>query len=145
MEVRAWLKEWSGISIYRDGFRVWPYGEPHDDWLRLDQRRVNNPVVRLSNNQVVGFVEISRDGNADLADQTNREGLLQSRAFDDLRRLLYFVLQILEAERQSLRHPATQPVTLGKRNPRLLNNQCSCNWNGSRELRPGRWQRSCIG
>src|SRR5262249_43675298 len=37
-DVRAWLREWSGISVYRDGFRVWPYGEPHDDWLRLDQR-----------------------------------------------------------------------------------------------------------
>jgi len=106
MEVRAWLKEWSGVSVYRDGFRVWPYGEPHDDWLRLDQRRVNNPVVRLSNNQVVGFVEITRDGNPELVDQTNREGLLHSTSFDDLRRLLYFVLQILEAERQSLRHPA---------------------------------------
>ncbi len=59
VDVRAWLREWSGVSVYRDGFRVWPYGEPHDDWLRLDQRRVNNPVVKLSNNQVVGFVEIA--------------------------------------------------------------------------------------
>jgi signal transduction histidine kinase len=105
MEARAWLREWSGVSIYRDGFRVWPYGEPHDDWLRLDQRRVNNPVVRLSNNQVVGFVEISRDGNPELRDQTNREGLIRNPAFEDLRRLMYFVLQLLEAERQSLRHP----------------------------------------
>jgi signal transduction histidine kinase len=108
MEVRAWLKEWSGISVYRDGFRVWPYGEPHDDWLRLDQRRVNNPVVRLSNNQVVGFVEISRDGNPDLVDQTNREGLIHNGGYEDLRRLLYFVLQILEAERQALRHPTAR-------------------------------------
>jgi signal transduction histidine kinase len=107
-EVRAWLREWSGISIYRDGFRVWPYGEPHDDWLRLDQRRVNNPVVRLSNNQVVGFVEISRDTNPELVDQTNREGLIHNRALEDLRRLLYFVLQILEAERQSQRHPISR-------------------------------------
>lgn len=105
MEVRAWLKEWSGVSIYRDGFRIWPYGEPHDDWLRLDQRRVNNPVEHLSNNQVIGFLDINRDGNPDLIDQTNREGLMNNRAFDDLRRLAYFVLQILEAERQSLRHP----------------------------------------
>jgi signal transduction histidine kinase len=107
MEVRAWLKEWSGVSVYRDGFRVWPYGEPHDDWLRLDQRRVNTPVTRLSNNQVVGFVEITRDGNSELADQTSREGILQSRALDDLRRLMYFVLQLLEAQRQSVRHPGT--------------------------------------
>ena len=62
-EVRAWLREWTGVSIYRDGFRVWPYGEPHDDWLRLDQRRVNNPVENLSNNQVIGFIDIGRDRN----------------------------------------------------------------------------------
>jgi signal transduction histidine kinase len=105
MEIRAWLREWTGISVYRDGFRVWPYGEPHDDWLRLDQRRVNNPVVKLSNNQVIGFVEITRDGNPGLADQTNREGLIQSRELEDLRRLITFVLQLLEADRQRVRHP----------------------------------------
>lgn len=106
LEVRAWLREWSGISVYRDGFRIWPYGEPHDDWLRLDQRRVNNPVVRLSNNQVVGFVEISADRNADLRDQTNREGLLHNEAFADLRRLMYVVLETLESARQRVRHPS---------------------------------------
>jgi signal transduction histidine kinase len=105
MEVRAWLKEWTGISIYRDGFRIWPYGEPHDDWLRLDQRRVNNPVEHLSNNQVIGFIDITRDGNPDLMDQTNREGLMNNMAFEDLRRVVYFVLQIIEAERQTVRHP----------------------------------------
>ena len=111
MEARAWLREWSGISVYRDGFRVWPYGEPQDDWLRLDQRRVNNPTVRLSNNQVVGFVEITRDANPDLTDQTNREGLIHNPAHEDLRRLVLFVLQLLEAERQSVRHPHGHGLT----------------------------------
>jgi hypothetical protein len=106
METRAWLREWTGVSIYRDGFRVWPYGEPHDDWLRLDQRRVNSPVDHLSNNQVIGFIDIGRDRNADLKDQTNREGLIHNQAFEDLRKLVYFVLQAIEAERQSIRHPA---------------------------------------
>jgi signal transduction histidine kinase len=105
MEVRAWLREWTGVSVYRDGFRVWPYGEPHDDWLRLDQRRVNNPVEHLSNNQVIGFIEIGRDTNPALMDQTNREGLIHNPALEDLRRLVYFVLQAIEAERQSIRHP----------------------------------------
>jgi hypothetical protein len=49
MEVRAWLKEWTGVSIYRDGLRIWPYGEPQDDCLRLDQRRDNSPVEHLNN------------------------------------------------------------------------------------------------
>src|SRR3989454_10644129 len=107
MEVRAWLREWSGVNVYRDGFRIWPYGEPHDDWLRLDQRRVNNPVVRLSNNQVVGFVEISRDRNPELHDQTNREGLLHNEAFEDLRRFIHLVLEIVEGDRQTIRHPGS--------------------------------------
>lgn len=105
MEVRGWLRHWSGVSVYRDGFRVWPYGEPQDDWLRLDQRRVNNPVVKLSNNQIVGFVHIGADANPELRDQTNREGLINNDALEDLRRLVYFVLQILEAHRQTIRHP----------------------------------------
>src|SRR5690606_36591782 len=93
---------------YRDGFRVWPYGEPHDDWLRLDQRRVNNPVVKLSNNQVVGFVELSQELNPELRDQTNREGLIHNQALDDLRKVVLFVLQQVEHERQRIRHPAEQ-------------------------------------
>ncbi len=105
-DVRAWLKEWSGVSIYRDSFRVWPYGEPHDDWLRLDQRRINNPVMRVSNNQIVGFVEISGDANFELRDQTNREGLLHNPAFADLQRFVLHTMQIIETERQAVRHPS---------------------------------------
>ncbi len=105
IEVRAWLREWTGVNVYRDGFRVWPYGEPHDDWLGLDQRRVNNPVVRLSNNQVIGFVEIGRDANPGLLDQTNREGLIHNTAFDDLRRLVHFFFLEIENRRQTIRHP----------------------------------------
>lgn len=104
-DVRAWLRDWSGISVYRDCFRVWPYGEPHDDWLRLDQRRVNNPVVKLSNNQIVGFVEIGSDRNPELRDQTNREGLIHNSAYEDLQRFILFAMQLMEAERQTLRHP----------------------------------------
>jgi signal transduction histidine kinase len=109
MDVRAWLKEWTGVSIYRDGFRIWPYGEPSDDWLRLDQRRVNNPVEHLSNNQVIGVIEIGRDANPELMDQTNREGLMNNRALEDLKRLVHFVLQLIEAERQTIRHPVKRP------------------------------------
>jgi len=110
VEVRAWLREWSGVNVYRDGFRVWPYGEPHDDWLGLDQRRVNNPVVRLSNNQVIGFVEISRDANLQLLDQTNREGLIHNTAFEDLRRLVHFFFLEIENHRQTIRHPGNGRV-----------------------------------
>jgi hypothetical protein len=70
---RVALRARSGVSIYRDGFRVMPYGERGDDWLELNQRRVNNPTMRVSNNQIVGLVEITGQHNSDLKDRTSRE------------------------------------------------------------------------
>ena len=35
-------REQGGVRIYLDGFRVYPYGEPSDDWLRLADIRSRN-------------------------------------------------------------------------------------------------------
>jgi signal transduction histidine kinase len=97
--IRKDLDSSAGINIYRDGFRVLPYGEPQQDWLRLDLRRVQNPTQRLSNNQVIGYVSISSDKNPNLRDQTNREGLMEGPALDDLREAIKAVLHQLEIRR----------------------------------------------
>jgi hypothetical protein len=93
------LDEVGGISIYRDDFRVLPYGEKKNDWLRLDLRRVNNPTMRLSNNQIVGYVSVSLDENPDLKDQSNREGIVESQAFTDLKELIKNILNQVEQKR----------------------------------------------
>lgn len=100
---REILDSVSGVSIYRDGFRVLPFGEPDDDWLRLDHRRVQEPTQRLSNNQIVGYLLIGRDANPGLTDQTNREGLIEGPALDDLRYAVLQLLKMLEVERYKLR------------------------------------------
>jgi hypothetical protein len=102
-DVRRDLDAVAGINIYRDGFRVLPYGEPQDDWLRLDLRRVQNPTMRLSNNQVYGLVHISAEANPRLHDQTNREGLDHNQALQDLRDILTGVLSRLETMRHQAR------------------------------------------
>lgn len=100
---RETLDSVSGVSVYRDGFRVLPFGERDDDWLRLDHRRVQEPTQRLSNNQLVGYLLIGRDTNPDLTDQTNREGLIEGPALDDLRHAVLQLLRILEVERYKIR------------------------------------------
>ena len=100
---REVLNSVSGVSIYRDGFRVLPFGEQDDDWLRLDMRRVQEPTQRLSNNQIVGYVLIGRDTNPELTDQTNREGLIEGPALDDLRHAVLELLKMLELERYKIR------------------------------------------
>jgi signal transduction histidine kinase len=101
--IRKDLDDLAGISIYRDNFRVLPYGNKNDDWLRLDIRRVNNPTVRLSNNQIVGYVSVSLDKNPDLTDQSNREGIIESRAFTDLKSYIILLLNEVEIRRYAER------------------------------------------
>jgi len=102
-DVRELIRQNSGVSLYRDAFRVQPYGDPEVDWLGLDQRRVNNPTMRLSNNQIVGFVYITADENKDLRDQANRQGLISNEQFEDLQSVVTTALDLVEARRYSLR------------------------------------------
>jgi signal transduction histidine kinase len=74
-EVRELLRKWSGILLFRDGFRVFPYGDDEDDWLGLDRRALGRTGYVLNKQQFVGHVSISRSENPALVDQTNREGL----------------------------------------------------------------------
>ena len=98
-DIKRDLNEAAGISVYRDNFRVLPYGEPKNDWLRLDFRRVQNPTKNLSNNQIVGYVSIALDKNPQLKDQSNREGIVESQAFTDLKECIVSVLNHLEVRR----------------------------------------------
>ncbi len=106
------IKSFCGISMYRDSFRIWPYGERDDDWLELNQRRVNNPTFRVSNNQIIGFIEITHENNSDLKDRTSREGLIDTPAFFDLKALVIAALSLLEAERFNQRRPVTLSRTI---------------------------------
>lgn len=97
------LREHAGISLYRDGFRILPYGEPDNDWLRLDRRRVNNPTLRFSNNQLLGWIQLSAAENPQLKDQTNREGLVDNEAYRHLQNVVIELLSMLEARRAQAR------------------------------------------
>lgn len=88
-DVRELQRNWSGIMLFRDDFRVFPYGNEEDDWLGLDRRALSRPGYVLNKAQFVGHVRISRDRNPKLVDQTNREGLRRT----DEERALIGILQ----------------------------------------------------
>ena len=94
--VKKDLDELCGISIYRDNIRVLPYGNVNNDWARLDLRRVNNPTMRLSNNQIVGYISIGIESNPLLKDQSNREGIVESQAFEDIKDYIKLILNEVE-------------------------------------------------
>lgn len=73
--VRELQRKWAGILLFRDGFRVFPYGDDDDDWLGLDRKALGRPGYGLNKAQFVGHISIGRVQNPHLVDQTNREGL----------------------------------------------------------------------
>jgi len=83
--VRRILATWAGgVSLYRDSYRVNPYGGPNDDWLDLDRDAFSTSGFKLNRGQIIGRARISQDANRYLIDQTNREGLKdnpEKRAF----------------------------------------------------------------
>jgi len=99
-EIRDVLNTYSGVSIYRDGFRVYPYGERGNDWLNLDLRSRQVPARNLANNQIIAAIKISRQTNPELQDRSNREGLIKNDAYEALQQWFREVLKLLEIARQ---------------------------------------------
>ena len=88
------------IYLYRDGVRVYPYGDPGDDWLQIDTiRGTQSARSMFSNDQTVGYVTITQSANPALRDKTNREGLLETgNATHDFVALIQTVLAYLRAK-----------------------------------------------
>lgn len=82
-EVREWLSAFGGVHLYHNGLRVMPYGNPSNDWLEMNLRRVRNPEERPGTNTSIGRVEVI-DTQARLAQKTDRSGYVEDEAFTDL-------------------------------------------------------------
>lgn len=96
--LRNLLDQWMGVRLYRDTFRVYPYGSEDDDWLDLDKQALRAKGYALNRIQLIGQVEIGRFSNPCLIDQTNREGLRQSPEEAILKETVQFAVERLRDE-----------------------------------------------
>lgn len=103
---RRILTDNSGIALYREGFRIRPYGEPENDWLELESKRVQNPSKKLGISQVSGRVEVGSEAESDLIERSSREGLEHNGSFSRLKFLIQGVLTHAEERRLDFREKA---------------------------------------
>lgn len=81
--------EKGGIKLYRNGFRVLPYGEQGDDWLGLDKSNNRNIILaQHPNRNFFGFVELE-DKNGDFEETSSREGLIENEYLKELVNFIY--------------------------------------------------------
>lgn len=113
--LKKFLDANGGVRIYRDGIRVYDFGEPGNDWLDLGGRRVNIPVRRISNNQIIGAVML--DGNSSsksLVEKTNREGFIENDAYEALKVAILCALRQIEIERYEDKERLRRVYSRGK-------------------------------
>lgn len=101
------VEDWGGVQIRYNGFRMYPYGNPGDDWLKIDAdrgRRLGRPDTELFSfassiqkidatrvllnmlgmRNYLGHVNVS-SSIAGLEPRLDRQGFLDSSSFEALR------------------------------------------------------------
>ena len=107
---KSWLDKYCGIKLFRDKFRVRPYGEKGDssfDWLGLGMRKNNSPAgiakksggYRVEAENIAGSILISRVSNIDFDDKSSREGLQENKTFSVFKQLIVSIIKIFEDDR----------------------------------------------
>lgn len=112
-ERKSTLERFGGVKIYRDSFRVRPYGDPTNDWLRLGARVAQSPAGagqrigdwRVRPEQTAGIITISRMNNPLLIDKSDRGSLQENDSFETFKRIIVGVIHEFEIDRTKILNP----------------------------------------
>jgi hypothetical protein len=97
--VKQFIKESSGVKIFRDNIRVYNYGEPYDDWLGLDLDKIQRSGDHFGKKVTIGVIELDlKSSNEGLIEKTNREGFIDNIEFNRLQLLSKEVFNFFERE-----------------------------------------------
>ena len=69
------FREYGNIKLFRDNFRIMPYGEQQNDWLGIDNKHAQAVFRTLGTRDIIGYIQISKEYNPQLKDATSRQGL----------------------------------------------------------------------
>jgi hypothetical protein len=105
--LKEYLRDNGGIRIFRDNVRIWDYGEPENDWLEMESRRINRPGTKISKRQILGAVYLDSEKSRALIETADREGFVDNNAYQLLKYACRAVLEKIEifrgADKERLR------------------------------------------
>lgn len=88
--------EYGHIFVYKNGLRIFPYGERGDDPLKMDNRKAQGRTRFLGNREVIGYIEIQGQ-NDELRETSSRgDGLIKTTTYNELYEWFYTTLRRLE-------------------------------------------------
>ncbi len=97
--VKRFIKENKGVRIFRDGMRVYNYGEPYEDWLGLDLDKIQRAGDHFGKKVSIGYVELDlNQSEKGLVEKTNREGFIENYYYEKFRQLVRSIFHFFEEE-----------------------------------------------
>src|SRR3989339_324108 len=97
--LKDFMRNNGGVKVYRDGVRIYDYGEPNNDWLELDLMRVQRVDKSISRNLVLGSVYLNTNNSSTLQEKTNREGLIEDEQFELFKQIVIETIVQINADR----------------------------------------------
>lgn len=107
--VRDLLDEYGGILLYRNGYRVAPYGDNNDDWLGLDHKRTST-FAPINSRVFLGFVTLTDREGVFFEETSSREHLIETAAFAEVRAIMSSVLEAAVRRIESARGLGRKPT-----------------------------------
>jgi len=88
--------DYGHIFIYKNGLRIYPYGNRYEDPLKMDNRKAQGYNRYLGTREVIGYVAIE-EPNDDLRETSSRgDGIIKTNAYLELVDWFYTTLRRLE-------------------------------------------------
>ena len=89
-------KDYGHIFLYKNGFRIYPFGEPGEDPLKVDVRKAQGYNRFLGTREIIGQIEIFYN-TEELKETSSRgDGLIKTPTYDELVLCFEVVLKKLE-------------------------------------------------
>jgi len=84
------------MFVYKNGLRIYPYGERGEDPLKMDNRKAQGRTRFLGTREVVGYIDIHGQ-NDELRETSSRgDGLIKTQTYNELYEWFYTTLKRLE-------------------------------------------------
>ncbi|WP_080423702.1 sensor histidine kinase [Burkholderia ubonensis] len=118
--IQRLAREQGGFRLYRNGFRVLPYGEKNNDWLGLDdESRKRGVLGGIANINWFGAIEIDDTSHSQFSEISSREGLDKNLAYDEL---VNFGRSVAIETAVKIAHLRGRKPKAGSRSPRIHEN-----------------------
>ncbi len=88
--------EYGHIFVYKNGLRIYPYGERGEDPFKMDNRKAQGHSRFLGTRDIIGYISINGN-NSNLKETSSRgDGFIKTKTYDNLVEQFYETIKKLE-------------------------------------------------